>query len=529
MLIKKKLSKKVFLLDCTFRDGGYYNNWNFNKKLINKYFEVMQSIKIDFVEIGFRFIDKNKKFGPLAYTSDKFITSLNIPDYFNNKIAVMINASDFNEHLEEKINNLFSLKKFSKISLVRIATHYHEIKNSIKLLNILQKKGYQTALNLMQISNYSNNKIVSVCKLLKNQHFKVLYLADSLGDLDAQRLKTIVTVIKKNLKTELGVHCHDNLSNALANSQKAYAVGVRFIDSTLRGIGRGPGNLKTETAVPIFKENKNILNLLKLVNFTNNEFSKLEKRFAWGQSIFYLLSAMYKIHPTYIQNILADNRYDSFEILNVINYLKNKNSTKYHKINFNNLFYKKTIKSFFEPKNIVNNRSVLLIDNSLSKNKLKKTMQFIKKFKPFVLSLNFNNLVTEKLIDAYISCHPIKLLSLKEKFNKINNPIILPFNMLNKKISKYYKKANYFDYSFKEQGCFIKNKNYAIIPSIFVLSYALSFCLNSNCKKIFLAGFKGYKNKDVRNIETQKIFTQFNASFHGIKILSLFKNKYKLI
>ena len=26
------MKKEINLLDCTFRDGGYYNNWNFNKK-----------------------------------------------------------------------------------------------------------------------------------------------------------------------------------------------------------------------------------------------------------------------------------------------------------------------------------------------------------------------------------------------------------------------------------------------------------------------------------------------------------------
>ena len=51
---------KVKILDCTLRDGGYYNNWEFEKDLINEYLKVMQLIKVDYVEIGFRFIDKIK-------------------------------------------------------------------------------------------------------------------------------------------------------------------------------------------------------------------------------------------------------------------------------------------------------------------------------------------------------------------------------------------------------------------------------------------------------------------------------------
>jgi 4-hydroxy 2-oxovalerate aldolase len=46
--------KYIKLLGCTLRDGGYYNNWDFTPELANKYLYAMNSIKIDFVEIGFR-------------------------------------------------------------------------------------------------------------------------------------------------------------------------------------------------------------------------------------------------------------------------------------------------------------------------------------------------------------------------------------------------------------------------------------------------------------------------------------------
>ena len=54
------IMKKIKILDCTLRDGGYYNNWNFSKDLINEYLKVMNFINIDYVEIGFRFVDKLK-------------------------------------------------------------------------------------------------------------------------------------------------------------------------------------------------------------------------------------------------------------------------------------------------------------------------------------------------------------------------------------------------------------------------------------------------------------------------------------
>jgi 4-hydroxy 2-oxovalerate aldolase len=53
-------------LDCTFRDGGYYCDWNFHPTLIKKYLEAMESARVDIVEIGFRFMPKSRLLGSLA-------------------------------------------------------------------------------------------------------------------------------------------------------------------------------------------------------------------------------------------------------------------------------------------------------------------------------------------------------------------------------------------------------------------------------------------------------------------------------
>ena len=79
-------------LDCSLRDGGYYNNWDFDESLINDYLQVLSSIGVDYCEIGFRFL-KNAGFkGVCAFTSEDFLNSLEIPK--NLKIAIMLNASD---------------------------------------------------------------------------------------------------------------------------------------------------------------------------------------------------------------------------------------------------------------------------------------------------------------------------------------------------------------------------------------------------------------------------------------------------
>ena len=66
---------QVKLLDCTLRDGGYYNSWDFNTELIQEYLKAMNGISIDFVELGLRGFSKEGFKGACAFTTDDFINS----------------------------------------------------------------------------------------------------------------------------------------------------------------------------------------------------------------------------------------------------------------------------------------------------------------------------------------------------------------------------------------------------------------------------------------------------------------------
>ena len=72
---RKKLNTEIKLLDCTLRDGGYYNNWNFSKSEIQNYINNIYSTGIKYVELGFRFNENKNIKGLTAYT-DKHLIKL---------------------------------------------------------------------------------------------------------------------------------------------------------------------------------------------------------------------------------------------------------------------------------------------------------------------------------------------------------------------------------------------------------------------------------------------------------------------
>ena len=80
------------ILDCTIRDGGYYNKWDFDIDLVNKYLKQINESKVECVEIGYRSLKNDNYYGPFYYCTEDFLNTLKIPKKLN--LAVMINANE---------------------------------------------------------------------------------------------------------------------------------------------------------------------------------------------------------------------------------------------------------------------------------------------------------------------------------------------------------------------------------------------------------------------------------------------------
>ncbi|MFM6276754.1 MAG: aldolase catalytic domain-containing protein, partial [Dolichospermum sp.] len=316
---------KVKLIDCTLRDGGYYNVWDFNTQLIKEYLQAMSAISVDYVELGFRSFDSNGFKGGCAYTTDNFISQFDIPD--NLKIGVMVNASELVKHPDgvlDALSHLFKPASKSPVTLVRIACHFHEFAAVLPGCQWLKEQGYVVGINLMQIADRSAKEITDVAHLANQCPPDVLYFADSMGSMNPEHTAEIIHILQTVWQGELGIHTHDNMGQALANSLRAVQENVSWVDGTVTGMGRGAGNVKIEyLAIELAPIRQNCpCNITPLMTVIRKYFSLMQKQYGWGTNSYYYLAGKYAIHPTYIQEMLTDARYIEEDILAVIDHLK---------------------------------------------------------------------------------------------------------------------------------------------------------------------------------------------------------------
>ena len=245
----------VKILDCTLRDGGYYNNWDFSSSLSQNYLSALAESSVDVIEIGFRKPISNigsgssglKKIGKFLISDEKYLKKIKLPK--NKKISVMIDLSDYTgSEGFKKLKKKFCNSKNSVVDIVRIACNFNDKNKVIKIVKYLKSKNYIICVNLMKFTILSNKQILSFLDIALKSGASYFYLADSFGNCLPKQIKNISKSLKKS-KVDigcLGFHSHDNTGNALKNTITAINEGFGIIDTSIMGMGRGAGNLKLE-------------------------------------------------------------------------------------------------------------------------------------------------------------------------------------------------------------------------------------------------------------------------------------------
>jgi 4-hydroxy 2-oxovalerate aldolase len=253
----------------------------------------------------------------------------------------------------------------------------------------------------------------------------------------------------------------------------------------------------------------------------------MKKVYKWGPNKYYKFAAQHRIHPTYIQKILSDERYKKIGYKKLLKNLSQDYSKKYDPFNLINSlnFYKEKISGKPLSENSFLGKKILILGsgNSLKKNKYKINKLILNK-KLFAISLNNNDYIKKELIKIRVFVHPLRILTFLTREDKHKSNIILPYSMLQNHIKKIVKlkKDKIIDYGVcigKKDTVLVKN-NHCIIPSFLSISYILAILTNTKIRKIYLTGFDIIKKNDTSNDETKKILKYFNKK-HNFKFKNL--------
>lgn len=525
----------IKFLDCTPRDGGYYNSWDFPDDVIQDYLIAMQAAGVDMVEMGMRSLKNDSFNGACAYTSDDFLRSFNIPRGLI--VGVMVNASELvgdKISLAEAMERLFpESTATSPVQLVRIACHVHEFKKALPASSWLKERGFLVGFNLMQVADRNQDEIEALAAEAAQWPLDSLYFADSMGSMDPEQASQIIGWLRKHWRGDLGIHTHDNMGMALQNTLRAIDEGVIWVDATVTGMGRGPGNAKTEyLALEVAERRGDSCNLVPLMSLIRRYFQPMQNSCGWGTNPYYYLAGKYGIHPTYIQEMLNDSRYSAEDMLAVIEHLRVEGGKKFsvNLLDVARHFYQGDPRGSWQPAGLIKGREVLLLGAGPGVATHRTVLEnYIRKAKPFVIALNTQAQLAPELINVRVACHPVRLLADCEAHTQLPQPLVTPASMLPEDVQEALAGKKLLDFGLGVQAdTFVFADTHCVLPTSLVIAYALAVATSGQASHILLAGFDGFSADDPRSAEMQRLLTAYQNCPTSLPLTSVTPTRYTL-
>jgi 4-hydroxy 2-oxovalerate aldolase len=284
---------EIKVLDCTIRDGGLMNNWEFDKAVVKEVFENLVQAGVDYVELGYR-ADK-KQFSPSESGPWRFCDEEDLRDVAykteGTKISIMcdVGRTDYDAFLPASD---------SIISMVRVACYAKEIDKAIHLANHARNLGYEVCVNIMAVSHVLEPDLDEALAQLAKEKFQAVYLVDSFGYFYSEQVQYLAKKYLDALKpvgTEVGIHMHNNLQLGFANTIEGIIQGINYLDATIYGMGRAAGNCPLELLVDFLKNPK--YDVRPIFDLIQKYFAPMIKDLRWGYEIPYAITGLLNKHP----------------------------------------------------------------------------------------------------------------------------------------------------------------------------------------------------------------------------------------
>ena len=300
--------KRIKLLDCTLRDGGYINDWKFGKGNIVYTIRELEKSKTDVLDLGFirnEPLDENRT----VYNSIESLSSL------ISRKKPGITYAAMAEVLHPITPELICKRNDSTIDVIRVIVWKNKHDEYGRVVDALQEgfeyckmfaeKGYGLYIQPARVEQYNDEEFIQMLELYGKLNPLAIYVVDSWGTMYSDQILHYLKLADENLDKNIaiGFHGHNNLMQAFGNAVEFISSGVErelIVDGSVYGIGRGAGNLHSEIIAKYLNEyeSKNY-GIEEFFNIYEKYIKDLRKEYIWGFTPAYFMTALHHANPQY--------------------------------------------------------------------------------------------------------------------------------------------------------------------------------------------------------------------------------------
>lgn len=297
---------KISILDCTLRDGGYVNNWEFGKENISYIRNKLDEIKADVLELGFM---RNEPF-----KADRSI--FNSTSQVSELISKKREGTVYSVLVE--MANYFPLELLAPRSengpeLIRYSFWMRCIDEAFEYASQIVNKGYLLGVQPTRVEQYSEKQFAEMCSKFSKLNPFAIYIVDTFGLLTKEQLIKYARIADEYVgdKIKIGYHAHNNMQQAFSNATTFAELDLNhdiIIDASVNGIGRGAGNLNLEIIANYINSfHGGDYQLKSAFDIWDYCLKDVYSKYPWGCNQEYFITAANQCNPNYALYLMKKN------------------------------------------------------------------------------------------------------------------------------------------------------------------------------------------------------------------------------
>ncbi len=486
--------RELKLLDCTLRDGGFVNDWEFGHNNIISIFERLADAGIDIIEVGL--IDERRKFDINRSIMPDTASIEKIYGLLDRKKSMVVGMIDYGTC---DLKNIQPCKD-SYLDGIRVIFKKHIREKAINFCSELMALGYKVFVQLVSVTSYSDKEMLDLISLANRIKPYAVSMVDTYGLMHQDNLKHYYELMDSGLDAEvgLGYHGHNNFQMGYANCIELLSSKTDrtiIVDGSIYGMGKSAGNAPVELiAMHMNQRYGKQYRISQLLEAIDANISNFYKPATWGYNMFYYLAASNDCHPEYVAYLMNKRTLSVKSVNEILGQMEGESRLLYNRDYIEQLYisYQENVvddnKAISELKEALENRTILLLGPGLNILKQRdKITKFINERNPIIISVN---MIVEEIAPDYVFLSNAKryvqmATALSQRGRKYK--IIATSNVT--------ETNKQFDYVLNYSE--LLDRQAEIIDNSFVM--LLKVMLRLKKKLVYLAGFDGYFGQHKKN------------------------------
>ena len=343
--------RRVNILDCTLRDGGYVNQFAFDDEHILSIIRHLQSAGIDIIECGFLDDARGKAHDLTRFDRCETINAIleKLPEAGDSLYVAMAEYGKVDCQALPVVS-----ETGNRVGGIRLSFRKSDHLKIFDDAKTIIDKGYRLFIQPIATELYSDTEILELIRRCNALAIDSMYIVDTHGSMMRENFRRIYYLFEHNLNAgiRLGFHSHNNLQLSYSNAIDFIEIAQSsrreiIIDASIYGMGRGAGNLNSELLADfINKRFECRYRIEPLLEVVDEYLAAIYRENHWGYSLEHFLSASEQCHPNYASNLINRKNLSILEIKKLLSSIDREERREFNKALIEQLYvsYKETVK-----------------------------------------------------------------------------------------------------------------------------------------------------------------------------------------